>query len=131
MNIYLHELKVYRKSTIIWTISLLAVVGLFLSMFPAFAKDAEEFSKLLEGYPEAVRKAIGIELGHFFTTLGFYSYAFTFISLCGAIQAMNYGTGVISKEIREKTADFLLTKPVTRIRIMISKFLAVLTSIII
>lgn len=131
MNIFLHELRAYRKSTIIWTVSLVAMVILFLSIFPSFSKDADEFQKLLEGYPEAVRKAIDLELDTVFTILGFYSYSFLYITLCGAIQAMNLGTSIVSKEVREKTADFLLTKPVTRPKIMTSKLLAALTSLII
>lgn len=130
MNIYLHELRAYRKSTIIWTVSLIAVLVLFLSMFPSIAKDADEFKKLLEGYPEPVRKAIGLEMDQLFTILGFYSYSFLYLSLCGAIQAMNLGTSIVSKEVREKTADFLLTKPVTRKQIMTSKLLAAITSLI-
>jgi ABC-2 type transport system permease protein len=131
MNIFLHELRAYSKSTTIWTISLIIMVVLFLSIFPTFAKDAEEYQKLLEGYPEAVRKAIGLELNTVFTILGFYSYSFLYITLCGAIQAMNLGTSIVSKETREKTADFLLTKPVTRSNIMTSKLLAALTSLMI
>jgi ABC-2 type transport system permease protein len=131
MNIFLHELKAYRKSTIIWTISLIAVFALFMSLFPSFAKDAEEYEKLLLGYPLALRKALGINLETLFSILGFYSYALTFIVLCGAIQAMNLGTSIISKEVREKTADFLLTKPVTRTGIITGKLLAALTSLVI
>lgn len=130
MNIFLYELKAYRKSTIIWTLSLLALVVVFMAMFPSFSKDAEEFKKLLEVYPEAVRKAIGLDMDHFFSILGFYSYAFVYITLCGAIQAMNLGTSIVSKEVREKTADFLLTKPVTRTQILTAKLLAALTSIV-
>lgn len=131
MNIFMHELKAYRKSTIIWTISLIAVFALFMSMFPAFSKDADEFKKLLEGYPEALRKAIGLNLGNLFTILGFYCYALTFIVLCGAIQAMNLGTSIVSKEVREKTADFLLTKPVTRNQVLTAKLLAAFASLVI
>ncbi|MDF2606582.1 MAG: putative type transport system permease protein [Bacillales bacterium] len=131
MNIYTHELRAYRKSTIIWTISLVALVILFMSIFPAFSKDAEEFKKLLEGYPEPVRKAIGLNLESFTSLLGFYSYVFLYFSLCGAIQAMNIGTSILSKEVREKTADFLLTKPVSRSKIITSKILAGVTSIVI
>lgn len=131
MNIFLHELRAYRKSTIIWSLSLIALIILFMSMFPAFAKDAEEFKKLLEGYPEPVRKALGMELDSLFTILGFYSYAFLYISLCGAIQAMNIGTAIVSKEVREKTADFLLTKPVTRATILTAKLLAAFTSLVV
>ena len=131
MNIFFHELKAYRKSTIIWTFSLIMVALLFLSMFPSFAKDADEFKKLLAGYPLAMRKAIGLNLENIFTILGFYSYALTFTTLCAAIQAMNLGTAIVSKEAREKTADFLLTKPVTRTQILTSKLLAAFTSLLI
>lgn len=131
MNMYLHELKAYRKSTIIWTCSLVLMIILFLSMFPSFSKDAGDVKRLLEGYPEALRKSIGLSLDTFFTLLGFYSYIFVYIVLCGSIQAMNLGTSIISKEVREKTADFLLTKPVARKSIMTAKLLAVLTSLII
>jgi ABC-2 type transport system permease protein len=131
MNILLHELRAYRKSTIIWTISLIAVVALFMSFFPSFTKDTEEFRKLLEGYPVALREAFGINLDNFFSILGFYCYGLSFVTLCGAIQAMNLGTSIVSKEVREKTADFLLTKPVTRTAVLTNKLLAALISIII
>lgn len=131
MNIFLYELKAYRRSTIIWTISLLALVVLFLSMFPSISKDAEEFKKVLEGYPEGVRKAIGLNIDSFFSLLGFYSYSFLYITLCGAIQAMNIGASIVSKEVREKTADFLLTKPVKRSTILTSKILAAIASLLV
>lgn len=131
MNMFLHELKSYRKSTIIWTCSLIALVVLFLSMFPAFSKEVEVFKKLMEGFPEPVRKALGLSVDSMSSILGFYAYAFLYLTLCGAIQAMNLGTSIVSKEVREKTADFLLTKPVTRTKVMTSKLLAALTCLII
>ncbi|WP_379161534.1 ABC transporter permease [Paenibacillus sp. sgz5001063] len=131
MNIFLHELKAYRKSTIIWLLSLIAIMMLFMSLFPSFHKDAEEFTKLLEGYPESLRKAIGLDLGNLFTIMGFYTYALTFIILIGAIQAMNLGTSIVSKEVREKTADFLLTKPVTRTTVITAKLMAAFVSLVI
>lgn len=131
MNIFLHELNAYRKSTIIWSISLILIIVLFLSFYPSFAKDAEGFKKIMEGYPKAIRDALGFNLGNFFTILGFYCFPLSFVTLCGAIQAMNLGTSIVSKEVREKTADFLLTKPVTRSMVLTSKLFAALASIII
>lgn len=130
MNIFLYELKAYRKSTLIWTISLVAIVILFMALFPSISNDIEDFTKLLEGYPEPVRKALGLELNTFGSILGFYSYSFVYITLIGAIQGMILGTSIISKELREKTADFLFTKPVSRTRILTSKLLAALASLI-
>ncbi|MBZ9689630.1 ABC transporter permease [Clostridium estertheticum] len=131
MNMFLHELKAYRKSTIIWTVSLSVLVVFFLSMYPTFSKDVEAFKKIMEGFPEPVRKALGLSVDSMSSILGFYSYTFLYLTLCGAIQAMNLGTSIVSKEVREKTADFLLTKPVTRSKVMTSKLLAALTCLII
>lgn len=126
MNIFIHELKYYGKSTLIWIAAISAFIIIFMSIYPAFSNDVENARKLFEGFPEAVRKAIGLMLDNFFTLLGFFSYIFMYVSLCGAIQAMYLGVSVLSKEVRDKTADFLMTKPVSRKRIMTSKLLAVL-----
>ncbi|MED3561058.1 ABC transporter permease subunit [Bacillus xiapuensis] len=130
MNIFLHELKAYRKSTVIWTLSLSALIVFFLSMFPGLTQDADQFKKLLENYPETVRKALGVSIDSITSLLGFYSYGFTYVILCGSIQAMNLGTSILSKEVREKTADFLLTKPVARKQIVTAKLMAVIISLV-
>lgn len=100
-----------------------------MSLFPSFAKDAEQVNELLKTLPEALRKAVGIEMGSFTSILGFYSYVFMYIALCGAIQAMMIGASILSKEVREKTVDFLLTKPVSRSTIIVSKLSAAFVSI--
>ncbi|UXH45186.1 ABC transporter permease [Rossellomorea vietnamensis] len=130
MNIFLYELKSYRKSTIIWTLALTSLMILFMSLFPSISKEIDEFKKLLEGFPEGVRKALGIQIDSIGSLNGYYSYFFLYVTLCGAIQAMNLAISIGSKEIREKTADFLLTKPVTRTKILYSKVLAALVSLL-
>ncbi|MFD3449716.1 ABC transporter permease subunit [Microbacteriaceae bacterium 4G12] len=130
MNIFMHELKAYRKSTIIWSLSLIGIIVIYMSMYSSIAKDAESFIKILENYPEAIRNALGFNQENFLTILGFYSFPLSFVTLCAAIQAMNLGTSIVSKEVREKTADFLLTKPVTRTEILTAKLLAALVSIV-
>lgn len=131
MNMFLHEMKAFRKFTITWTLALVGSVVLLLSMFPTISGEAEEFKKIMEGFPEAIRMALGLYVENIGSILGFYSYVFLYISLIGAIQAMILGASIVSKEIREKTADFLLTKPVTRAKIMTSKLLAAFTSLVI
>lgn len=127
MNMYLHELKSLRKSAIIWTCVLTAIAALYLSLYPGMTKDAQAFQKLLGGYPPAVRAMLGINFTYITSILGFYSFAFSFVTLCGAIQGMNLGVSVLSKESRERTADFLLVKPVSRVSVVTAKILAALT----
>ncbi len=131
MNIYLQELRAYRKSLIIWCISLVALLSLYMSLFPAITNDAQNYMKILEGYPESVRVALGMNLATITSLLGFFSFTLTFMVLFGAIQAMNIGLSIVSKEVRERTADFLMTKPVKRSQILTSKLLAAVTLIVI
>lgn len=131
MNMFWHELNSLRKSTILWTCTLIALAGIYFSVYPAIANDAADFKRLLGGYPASVRAILGISLDSITSLLGFYSMIFTFITLCGAIQAMNLGVSILSKETRERTADFLLVKPVSRSAIVSSKLLAALTMLII
>jgi hypothetical protein len=131
MNMFLHELKAYGKSTLIWSLSMAAVTIVFLSLYPSVANDAQAFRTLLQNYPESVLKAFGIALDNITSFIGFYSYIFLYVVLCGSIQAMNLGTSVISKEVRAKTADFLLTKPVSRKQIFTAKLTAILTALVV
>jgi len=130
MNMYLHELKSLLKTTMIWTCSMIALAVIYFSVYPGIAKDAAGFIKLLGGYPASVRAMLGISLGSITSLLGFYAMVFSFIALCGAIQAMNLGISILSKEARERTADFLLVKPVSRPTIVSAKLMAALTMIL-
>lgn len=130
MNIYLFELKSLRRNAIIWTCSMLVLPLLFLTMYSGIAKDANEFKDLLSNYPPAIRAILGINLDYIASILGFYSFIFSFVIICGTIQAMNLGVSILSKESRERTADFLLVKPVSRDSIISAKILAALTTLL-
>jgi ABC-2 type transport system permease protein len=131
MNIFIRELKNYRKSMLVWVVVLSALVIVFMSMFPAFTKDVAASQKVIDSFPAALRVALGISLKNFFTVYGFFAYLFSFAALAGAVQAMNLGVGVLSKEISGKTADFLLSKPVSRVKVMTSKLLAIFSVLLI
>ena len=130
MNIFLHELKSYRKSVITWAISMAATATLFILLYQAISSDIAAFTKVLESVPEALRNALGFLVGSLSTLPGFYSIIFTYLLLCGAIQAMNLGISIVSKEVSAKTADFLLTKPVSRATILNAKLMATLVSLV-
>lgn len=131
MNLYLRELKAYRKSTIIWTVSLAAIVVMFMSIYPSFTRDVAASKQALANIPQAVRNALNLSLSDFFTVFGFFGYLLNFVLLAGAIQAMNLGTGLVSKEDAGKTADFLLSKPIKRSTVVTSKLAAALTMLVI
>ncbi|MBN2795951.1 MAG: ABC transporter permease subunit [Clostridia bacterium] len=135
MNILKHELNLYKKTTIIWTVSLVFIIGLFSMIFPSFSKSASLFEDILSNFPEGLRNALGMSSMNLSEPLGFYGFMFLYITLTGSIQAMNLGLSILSNELMDKTADFLMAKPVKRVKIVHMKLLAgficlVLTNII-
>jgi len=128
MNIYLFELKLYIKSMLIWVVSTFGLMMSFMPFYPNFASDAEAMNAVLANYPEELLKAFGMASGLSLTEIGgYYVFVFTFIQLLLAMQSSNYGFAFLSVEERELTADFLMTKPVSRNKILLSKFLAIFT----
>lgn len=131
MNIYRHELKSSLRSVIGWSVGITALILLFMSIYPAFAKDVELLNETLAQMPPELLMAFGMTDIDMSSVLGFYGLLFLFIQVCVAIQAANYGFGLVSVEERDMTADFLLAKPVGRARIMTSKLLAAITSLLV
>ncbi len=129
MNILMQELKMGRKALIVWCVSLIGTLAVFMMLFPMIADQAAEFQKVFDSFPEAFRKALGLTTTSLGDVLGYYSFAFLYIVLAGAVQAMTMGVTVLSAEVRDKTGDFLFVKPVKRSRIITMKILAVLVQI--
>lgn len=129
MNIFKHEFKVHLKSILIWSGSISALILVFLSMFGSFAAEAALVSDLMDSFPKELLIAFGMTDMDWSTILGFFGLLFVFSQICLAIQAANYGFGLVSIEETEWTADFLLSKPVSRMHIMTSKLLAAIASL--
>jgi ABC-2 type transport system permease protein len=128
-NIYRHELRTRLKSVVIWSLAVAALVLFFFSFFAVFADQAALMNEMLAKFPQELRAAFSMDNMDLSTVLGFYSFIFLFVQLCLAIQAGNYGFGLVSIEESELTADFLLSKPVSRTQVLTSKLLAALTSL--
>lgn len=131
MNIYLHEMKTYRLNTLIWTIAICGLTLSMMSFYPFIKSDIDMYMEFMENFPPAMKAIMGLVIENFTSPVGFYAFVFTYSTLIAAIQAMNLGVGIISKEERERTADFLMTKPVSRTKIMIAKLFAAITLFVI
>ncbi len=131
MNIFNYELKINLKSSLYYLLGMIALTSLYLTFFPSFSKDTSAFINLLEGFPPEFQNAFGIDLKNILSIMGFYAFILFYILLISSIQGMNLGVSILSKEERDKTADFLMTKPVTRSKILISKLGASITIVLI
>lgn len=124
MNIIKQEWKLGIKSVAIWCIALSLVFLMFMSIFPSFSSDAATSKDLINSMPEQVRAALHINLDSFLSFMGFFAYILTYVGLACAIQAMNIGLLSLGRETTSGTSEFLMTKPVSRFKIFISKLIA-------
>ena len=131
MNIFLQEFKMNFRPVITWSISIIALLFLFFSIFSSIADDMEALNSVMANYPPELLAAFGWDQMDLGTVLGFFAFAFSFIQIMISLQAANYGFSLVSVEERELTADFLLAKPVGRVKILTSKLLAALTCLLI
>jgi ABC-2 type transport system permease protein len=124
MNIFKQELKMRLVSVIAWSASVAALIFVFGSLFPSFSAQAATVKEAMANFPPQLMAAFGLNGADITGVLGFFGFVFLFVQLCLAIQAANYGFSLVSVEEREWTADFLLSKPVDRKRVLTGKLLA-------
>jgi len=129
MNIFKHEFKAKLHSVVNWSLSIYALILVYMSLFLGFSSDSAMVTQLMKSYPRELLIAFGMADMDFSTILGFFGIVFVFCQICLAIQAANYGFSLVSIEETEWTADFLMSKPVGRKQIMTSKLLAAIASL--
>lgn len=135
LNIYLKELKRNRNNAIAWIGAMMALVILGMAFFPSIVSSGafEELEVFFESpMMKNMMSAFGIDIKGMRSVLGFYSmYGGIYVTLLGSVFSILYASSMIAKEEKERTADFLLTKPVTRIEVLLTKFLAYFTYVLI
>lgn len=129
VNIYRHELRIRLRSVIIWSLAVMGLLIIYFSFFSVFADQAALMNEMMDKFPPQMTAAFGLDRMDLSSVMGYYSFIFLLVQLCLAIQASNYGFGLVSIEESELTADFLLTKPISRTRVLTNKLLAALTSL--
>lgn len=129
--IYRYEIRQRWSSVGIWAGSLAGLLLMYMAFFPSFSADIAAMNQLLENFPPELKAAFGMNALDLGTLEGYFGLCFVFCQLCLAIQAANYGLSLVSVEEAELTADFLLTRPLSRPTILSSKLLAALTSLLV
>lgn len=126
----MQELRQNRNSTIVWTMAMIAIAGMYISIYPSISQNAA-VADVYNNFPEAFKKTFGISDNFLSAFSGIYALVLNLVLLTGAVQAMNLGTGITSKEVLERTADFLLTRPISRLSVLRQKLLTVFLLILV
>lgn len=129
MMLVKHELKQGKTSLLIWTAAIGFLLAICIFLFPEMKGQMDSVSDMFSSMG-SFTEAFGMDRLNFGTLIGFYAVECgNILGLGGAFYAALCAAGILSKEEKDKTAEFLLTHPVSRKRIMTEKLIAVLVQI--
>lgn len=131
MTLIKHELKQGWKSLLIWTISIGFFVAICVFMYPEMESEMEGVNDMFSSMG-SFTAAFGMDRLNFGTLIGFYAVECgNILGLGGAFFAALLGINALAKEEKERTAEYLLTHPVSRICIITGKLASVVLQILI
>ncbi|WP_151736939.1 ABC transporter permease subunit [Paenibacillus tengchongensis] len=130
MNIFWRELKAGRKGLIIWSACMVLLIASGMGKYTAYSSGGAS-GELFNQLPSTVKALLGMGSLDVNVMSGYFALLFLYVELTAAIHAVLLGSSIIAKEERDKTAEFLMAKPVSRSTVVTFKLLAALTNIVV
>ena len=131
MTIYIKELKQSFKSLCIWTASIAFMMLVCVLLFPEIKGEMDSVSSIFANMG-GFTAAFGMDKLSFGQLMGFYGIECgNVLGIGGGFFAALAGISVLANEEKERTAEFLLTHPISRVSIIAQKLLSVLTQVVV
>ena len=125
-----HELRQGFRALAVWSLCIGLFIVVCVCMFPQMRGEMEGVTRLFASMG-AFTAAFGMDRLNFGTLIGFYAVECgTILGLGGAFFAALTAVNTLCREEREHTAEFLLTHPVGRARIVAEKLAGVLLQVL-
>jgi len=105
-----------------WCLAIFALIFINLIFYPSFKDQAAEIEKTFAQLPESATAFIS-DTGEFFSPEGYLSSQVFYLMLpmLLIILSISLGSSLIGREEREGTIELLLSRPVSRTKLLISK----------
>ncbi len=131
MSILRHSMKQGRNMLIIWTSVIAFMLAVCILIYPEMGSQMSEINSMFSDMG-GFSAAFGMDKINFGEFIGFFGVECgNVLGLGGAFFAALLGISALAGEEREHTAEFLLTHPVSRRRVVTEKLCAVLLQIVI
>ena len=108
-----------------WSLGVTAFLALSLGFYPAVRDQAAELNQALENIPKAARAFIS-DQSDFLSPTGFLSARVFYLMLpliLGAL-TISLGSSLLAKEENDGTLELLLSRPISRARLLVAKALS-------
>lgn len=122
-NLFLKEMKRNATSLIIWMVVITALISVTMLVYPTFLENQSKIMGMMNIVPKGALQFKGISnFADLLSVMGFYAANnVIYMMLLGSIFAIVLGSNILLKEEFGKTAEYLLTRPLTRSEIFFSK----------
>ncbi len=131
MIVVKHELRQGKTAFVIWTIAIAFLLSVCVLLFPEIKGEAEAVGDVFSSMG-SFTAAFGMDRLDFGTLTGFYAVECgNVLGLGGAFFASLIGIAVLAKEEKGRTAEFLLTHPISRARVITEKLAAVIAQVVV
>ena len=131
MNVFIVEMRAHRKELIIWAFGIIFMVVAGMGKYVALSSSGQSMNEVFSQMPKSMQTIFGIGSFDVSKASGYYGMLFLYLTIMATIHAVMLGSDIISKEERDKTAEFLFSKPISRNKIITSKLLVALVNILI
>ncbi len=129
MTLFFHEMRRNRLSLIIWTSVIAFMLALCVFIYPEMKDQMNEMTDMIADMG-SLTAAFGMDELNFGEFMGYFGLECgELLGLGGVIFAALLGISAIAKEEKDRTAEFLLTHPISRVRISAYKLLSVIAQI--
>lgn len=130
LHVFRMELRLGRRGLLIWATVMVAVVGLYLGLFP-YVQDPV-MVEVLKAFPEALLEAFSFSPAAIADVNTYHgTYVMGYIVLLATIYGLMQAGGSVAREPDLGAVEFLYTRPVTRRKIMAAKVAAFALSVVI
>lgn len=132
-NLFFKEMKRNAVSLGLWMIAILVLISVTMAIFPTFIQNQSKIMAMLSIIPKGALQFKGIsDFNALLSVLGFYATNnIIYMMLLGSIFSIVLASNIILREEYEKTAEYLLSWPVSRNEIFLSKSAVLLLNIFI
>ncbi|MGN0547737.1 MAG: ABC transporter permease subunit [Acutalibacteraceae bacterium] len=129
MTVFKHELRQGKISLCIWSVSIAFMICICVMIYPEMSTQMGDVGAMFADMG-GFSQAFGMDKINFGEFIGFFGVECgNILGLGGAFFAALLGISALAKEEKEHTAEFLLTHPVSRGKVVAEKLFAVFAQI--
>ena len=127
-NLFLMELKKNALSLILWTIAITLLISVTMSVYRTFVENQSKVLGMINLVPKGALQFKGISnFADLLSVLGFYAVNnIIYMMVLGSIYSIVLSSNILLKEEYNKTAEYLMSRPLNRSEIFFSKLIVIL-----